>query len=155
MKSSVQISYLNHFLVEQTTFPYAETLFTRFLRISVSVDLWKVYIVYVRLARYSAFIWGKRITNTQQLQDALTQHLWLEMSSSKLMSLLYNMLVKTRIAVISGPNTSNSLKAEKLLRHGKNNKRWIICARCTNVQFRYHLRMLKLFGRITKLLRTL
>ena len=154
MKSSVQISYLNHFLVEQTTFPYAETLFTRFLRISVSVDLWKVYIVYVRLARYSALIWGKRITNTQQLQDALTQHLWLEMSSSKLMSLLYNMLVKTRIAVISGPNTSNSLKAEKLLRHGKNNKRWTHCVVSTIERSSSRLKTLSRSGASSTHLRT-
>ncbi|KAL5508671.1 RNA14 [Sanghuangporus vaninii] len=46
--SSAQISYLNHFLVNQATFPYAEALFARFLRTSVSVDLWKFYIIYVR-----------------------------------------------------------------------------------------------------------
>ncbi|KAL5512186.1 hypothetical protein ACEPAG_3471 [Sanghuangporus baumii] len=46
--SSAQISYLNHFLVDQATFPYAEALFARFLRTSVSVDLWKFYIIYVR-----------------------------------------------------------------------------------------------------------
>ncbi|TDL17626.1 Suf-domain-containing protein [Rickenella mellea] len=46
--SSVQIAYLNHFLTNPTTFPYAESLFARFLRTSPSVDLWKFYIVYVR-----------------------------------------------------------------------------------------------------------
>ncbi|EJD00731.1 Suf-domain-containing protein [Fomitiporia mediterranea MF3/22] len=46
--SSAQISYLNHFLVNQATFPFAEALFARFLRTSVSVDLWKFYIIYVR-----------------------------------------------------------------------------------------------------------
>lgn len=48
-KSTAQISYLNHFLINQATFPFAEGLFARFLRTSVSVDLWKFYIIYVRL----------------------------------------------------------------------------------------------------------
>ncbi|KAH8115634.1 Suf-domain-containing protein [Phellopilus nigrolimitatus] len=46
--SSAQISYLNHFLTNQATFPFAEALFARFLRTSASVDLWKFYIIYVR-----------------------------------------------------------------------------------------------------------
>ncbi|KAI5120731.1 hypothetical protein M0805_006437 [Coniferiporia weirii] len=46
--SSAQISYLNHFLINQATFPFAESLFARFLRTSASVDLWKFYIIYVR-----------------------------------------------------------------------------------------------------------
>ena len=55
-KSSAQISYLNHFLVNQATFPYAEALFARFLRTSVSVDLWKFYIIYVRSVMSVGFV---------------------------------------------------------------------------------------------------
>ncbi|KAL5512152.1 hypothetical protein ACEPAG_3673 [Sanghuangporus baumii] len=51
--SSAQISYLNHFLVNQATFPYAEALFARFLRTSVSLNPWELYIIYVRRANAS------------------------------------------------------------------------------------------------------
>ncbi|KZT01729.1 Suf-domain-containing protein [Laetiporus sulphureus 93-53] len=46
--SSAQIAYLNHFLDNPETFGFAESLFKRFLRTSSSVDLWKVYLTYVR-----------------------------------------------------------------------------------------------------------
>ncbi|KZT55980.1 Suf-domain-containing protein [Calocera cornea HHB12733] len=43
-----QISYLSHFLTNPSDFPYAESLFARFLRSSPSPDLWKFYLTYIR-----------------------------------------------------------------------------------------------------------
>ncbi|EJU00881.1 Suf-domain-containing protein [Dacryopinax primogenitus] len=43
-----QISYLSHFLNNAADFPYAESLFARFLRASPSVELWKFYLTYIR-----------------------------------------------------------------------------------------------------------
>ncbi|KZP00685.1 Suf-domain-containing protein [Calocera viscosa TUFC12733] len=43
-----QISYLGHFLTNPSDFPYAESLFARFLRSSPSPDLWKFYLTYIR-----------------------------------------------------------------------------------------------------------
>ena len=46
-QSSAQIAYLSHFLTPPL-FQQAEGLFSRFLRPSPSVDLWKFYLTYVR-----------------------------------------------------------------------------------------------------------
>ena len=47
LQSSAQIAYLGHFL-SPGSFHIAESLFSRFLRPSPSVELWKFYLVYVR-----------------------------------------------------------------------------------------------------------
>ena len=50
-KSSAQIAYINHFLNPER-FRYAESLFQRFLVKSPAVDLWKLYLSYIRFAHY-------------------------------------------------------------------------------------------------------
>ncbi|KAG8934999.1 mRNA 3'-end-processing protein rna14 [Tulasnella sp. 418] len=46
--ASAQIAYLTHFQSSPPLFPRAEALFSRFLRPSPSVELWKFYLTYVR-----------------------------------------------------------------------------------------------------------
>lgn len=48
-KSAAQIAYLIHAMKDQASSQFAESLFTRFLHTSASVDLFELYIVYVRL----------------------------------------------------------------------------------------------------------
>lgn len=107
--SSAQIAYLQHFL-NPGLFQVAESLFSRFLRPSPSVDLWKFYLVYVRQVANIDFMSGNRPIHRL---DASTRILARVKQSRRRTNSLWPISVRTRTAARSGRNTLTFWHLEK------------------------------------------